>query len=189
MTRYDSDGHPRVRLTLTADGSAQPGGGTTAEQSDLPRAPRNVAVKIGDGKLTLDWEPVPDALFYNIYYKTTRGVTKEGKEFDRFQYDAVGMERFKTKIGVTKENGTLIDTAAPPYIHPDRAKGMSSHYFVRGVTKKGETPKPEEVMGTPPPYVCVIHFGTGGSDDGEFKPPPGIALGGEGKISVTAVTT
>src|SRR5438105_11454258 len=93
MTMHDNDWHPRSRFALTADGSTQPGGGTTAEQSDLPRAPRNVTVKIGDGKLTLDWEPVPDALFYNIYYKTTRGVTKEGKEFDRFQYDAVGMER------------------------------------------------------------------------------------------------
>src|SRR5437588_12966847 len=108
IKNHDSTGPPRNPLAPTVDRSAQPGGGTTAEQSDLPRAPRNVTVKIGDGKLTLDWEPVPDALFYNIYYKTTRGVTKEGKEFDRFQYDALGMERFKTKIGVTKENGTLI---------------------------------------------------------------------------------
>src|SRR5437867_12484451 len=116
MTRHDSDGHPRSRFALTADGSTQPGGGTTAEQSDLPRAPRNVTVKIGDGKLTLDWEPVSDALFYNIYYKTTRGVTKEGKDFDRFQYDAVGTERCEPTIAGTKGNGTLTDTAAPRYL-------------------------------------------------------------------------
>jgi len=189
MTRHDSDGHPRVRLALTADGSEQPGGGTTAEQSDLPRAPRNVALKIGDGKLTLDWEAVPDALFYNIYYKTTRGVTKEGKEFDRFQYDAVGMERFKTKIGVTKENGTLIDTAAPPYIHTDLANGMCYHYVVTAVTKNGESPESEEVMGIPAPYVCVMHFGTEGYDDGEFKSPTGIALGREGQIYVADTDT
>src|SRR3989454_902885 len=181
---HDGDLHPRVRFALTVEGSAQPGGGTTAEQSDLPRAPRNVAVKIGDGKLTLDWEPVPDALFYNIYYKTTRGVTKEGKEFDRFQYDAVGMERFKTKIGVTKENGTLIDTATPPYLHTDLANGMCYHYVVTAVTKNGESPESEEVMGIPASYVCVMHFGTEGYDDGEFKSPTGIALDREGNIYV-----
>src|SRR5947208_15288206 len=101
MTRHDSDGHPRSRFALTADGSTQPGGGTTAEQSDLPRAPRNVTVKIGDGKLTLVWEPVHDALFYNIYYKTTPGVTKEGKEFDRVHFGADGMERNTTTPGAT----------------------------------------------------------------------------------------
>ncbi|TLY43495.1 MAG: hypothetical protein E6K59_06935, partial [Nitrospirae bacterium] len=189
MTRHDSDGHPRSRFALTADGSTQPGGGTTAEQSDLPRAPRNVTVKIGDGKLTLDWEPVPDALFYNIYYKTTRGVTKEGKEFDRFQYDAVGTERFKTKVGVTKENGTLIDTAAPPYIHTDLANGMCYHYVVTAVTKNGESPESEEVMGIPASYVCVMHFGTEGYDDGEFKSPTGIALDREGHIYVADTDT
>src|SRR3989441_99017 len=184
MTRHDGDEHPRLRFALTADGSAQPGGGTTAEQSDVPRAPRNITVKIGDGKLTLDWEAVPDALFYNIYYKTTRGVTKEGKEFDRFQYDAVGAERFKTKIGVTKENGTLIDTAAPPYIHTDLANGMCYHYVVTAVTKNGESPESEEVMGIPASYVCVMHFGTEGYDDGEFKSPTRIALDREGNVYI-----
>src|SRR5438876_802382 len=189
MTKHDSDGYPRSRFALTADGSTQPGGGTTAEQSDVPRAPRNVTVKIGDGKLTLDWEPVPDALFYNIYYKTTRGVTKEGKEFDRFQYDAVGTERFKTKIGVTKENGTLIDTAAPPYIHTDLANGMCYHYVVTPVTENGESPESEEVMGIPASYVCVMHFGTEGYDDGEFKSPTGIALDREGHNYVADTDT
>src|SRR6266852_9757915 len=181
---HDGNLHPRVRFALTVEGSAQPGGGTTAEQADLQRAPRNVTVKIGEGKLTLEWEPVPDALFYNIYYKTTRGVTKEGKEFDRFQYDAVGTERFKTKIGVTKENGNLIDTAAPPYIHSDLANGMCYHYVVTAVTKNGESPESEEVMGIPAPCVCVMHFGTEGYDDGEFKSPTGIALDREGNIYV-----
>src|SRR5207245_2347434 len=189
MTKHDSDGYPRGRVALTAECATQPGGGTTAEQSDVPRAPRNVTVKIGDGKLTLDWEPVPDALFYNIYYKTTRGVTKEGKEFDRFQYDAVGTERFKTKIGVTKGNGTLTETAAPPYVHTDLANGMCYHYVVTAVTKNGERPESEEVMGVPASYVCVMHFGTEGYDDGEFKSPTGIALDREGHIYVADTDT
>src|SRR5437660_852952 len=189
MTRHDSDGHPRSRFALTADGSTQPGGGTTAEQSDLPRAPRNVTVKIGDGKLTLDWEAVPDALFYNIYYKTTRGVTKEGKEFDRFRYDAVGAERFKTKIGVTKENGNLIDTAAPPYLHTDLANGTCYHYVVTAVTKKGESQESEEVMGIPAPYQVVLQFGSEGYDDGELKSPTGIALDRDGNIYIADTDT
>src|SRR6266705_5321869 len=189
MTKHDSDGYPRSRFALTADGSTQPGGGTTAEQSDVPRAPRNVTVKIGDGKLTLDWEPVPDALFYNIYYKTTRGVTKEGKEFDRFRYDAVGGDRFKTKIGVTKENANLIDTAAPPYLHTDLANGTCYHYVVTAVTKKGESQESEEVMGIPAPYQVVLQFGSEGYDDGELKSPTGIALDRDGNIYIADTDT
>ena len=123
MAVYDGDRHPRDRFFLTVDGSAQPGGGTAAEQSDLPPPPQGVSIEAGDGQLTITWELVSDALFYNIYYKTSRGVTKEGKEFNQFQYDAVGAERFKTKIGVTKENGTLASSfclsaisAMPPKI-------------------------------------------------------------------------
>ncbi len=139
MALCGGDRHPQDRFSLTVDGSAQPGGGTAAEQSDLPPPPRGVSIKAGDGQLTVNWEPVPEALFYNIYYKTSRGVTKEGKEFDRFQYDAVGIERFKTKIGVTKENGTLVDTAAPPYRHTDLANGLCYHYVITAVTKNGES--------------------------------------------------
>src|SRR5437588_12223300 len=87
---------PRDRFSLTAGESQPAGGGTAAENAELPPAPAGVSVKAGDGQLALDWKPVPDALFYNIYFKTSPGVTKEGKEFDRFRYDAVGTERFKT---------------------------------------------------------------------------------------------
>ena len=189
MTWCGDERHPRVRFLLTAEEPAQVGGGTAAEQSNLPPPPCNVSLKIGDGQLTLDWEPVPDALFYNIYFKTSRGVTKEGKEFDRFRYDAVGMERFKTKIGVTKENGMLLDTAAPPYLHTDLANGTCYHYVVTAVTKKGESPESEEVMAIPSPYLCVMHFGTEGYDDGEFKSPTGIALDRDGNIFVADTDT
>src|SRR5438132_12919881 len=145
MPMSEEDRHPLARFSLMAESPAQSGGGTAAEQSDLPPPPASIGLEVGDGRLTLKWEPVPNALFYNIYYKTSRGVTKEGKEFDRFHYDSVGIERFKTKIGVTKENGTLIDTAAPPYIHTDLANGMCYHYVVTAVTKNGESPESEEV--------------------------------------------
>src|SRR5207245_903020 len=100
-----------------------------------------------------------------------------------------GAERFKTKIGVTKENGALIDTAAPPYIHTDLANGMCYHYVVTAVTKNGESPESEEVMGIPASYVCVMHFGTEGYDDGEFKSPTGIALDREGHNYVADTDT
>lgn len=189
MVMHEGDRHPRDRFSLTVDGSAQPGGGTAAEQSDLPPPPQGVSIQVGDGQLTIAWEPVPDALFYNIYYKTSRGVTKEGKEFDRFQYDAVGAERFKMKIGVTKENGTLIDTAAPPYLHTDLANGLCYHYVITAVTKNGESPESAEVMAIPSPYICVMHLGAEGYDDGEFKSPTGIALDREGNIYVADTDT
>src|SRR5207247_10610805 len=101
---HDGDLHPRVRFALTVEGSAQPGAGTTAEQSDLPRAPRNVAVKIGDAMLTPDWEPVSDAVFDNIYYDTTRDVPNAANHFHRLQYERVGMDRFQTVISATRQN-------------------------------------------------------------------------------------
>jgi tripartite motif-containing protein 71 len=181
---FDDERHPRARFCLTVAESLPSGGGAAAEKSDLPPSPGNVRMEVGDGQITLSWDPVPEALFYNIYFKTSRGVTKEGKEFDRFRYDAVGAERFKTKIGVTKENGSLIDTAAPPYTHSDLANGTCYHYIVTAVTRKGESAESEEVMGIPAPYLCVMEFGVEGYDDGEFKSPTGIALDSDGHIYV-----
>ena len=123
--------------------------------------------------------------FYNIYFKTSRGVTREVKIFDRFRYDAVGAERFQqTKIGVTKREWKLDRYAAPPYQHSDLANGTCYHYVVTAVTKKGEKCQSAEVMGIPAPYLCVMEFGTEGYDDGEIKSPTGIALDSEGHIYV-----
>ena len=189
MSTNGGERHPRIRYALTVDGSYQAGGGTAAEQSDLPPPPQGVSLKVGDGQLTISWEPVPHALFYNIYFKTSAGVTKEGKEFDRFRYDAVGSERFKTKIGVTKENGNMLDTAAPPYVHTDLANGTCYHYVVTVVTKKGESSESEEIMAIPASYVAAMQFGTEGYDDGEFKSPTGVALDREGHIYVADTDT
>lgn len=189
MSISSDERDPRSRFNLTAEGALPAGGGTTAEQSDLPPAPRDVSINVGNGQLTIQWELVPDALFYNLYFKTSSGVTKEGKEFDRFRYDAVGMERFKTKIGVSKENGNLLDTAAPPYVHTDLANGKCYHYVVTAVTKKGESAESDEVMAIPTPYNCVMQFGTEGYDGGEFKSPTGIALDRDGTIYIADTDT
>jgi tripartite motif-containing protein 71 len=185
---FDEERPYGVRFLLSA-GETLPAGGGTAEKVDMPSAPANVRLKVGDGQVSLEWENVPDALFYNIYFKTTRGVTKEGKEFDQFRYDAVGAERFKSKIGVTKENGSLIDTASPPYLHTDLANGTCYHYVITAVTKKGESAESEEVMGIPAPYLCAMQFGSEGYDDGEFKSPTGIALDRDGLIYVADTDT
>jgi DNA-binding beta-propeller fold protein YncE len=186
----DHDRHPLARFGLMAGESLPSGGGTAAERADLPPAPANVRMTVGDGQIELAWDPIPEALFYNIYFKTSRGVTREAKEFDRFRYDAVGAERFqKTKIGVTKENGSLIDTATPPYQHSDLANGTCYHYVVTAVTRKGESAESAEVVGIPSPYLCVMEFGTEGYDDGEFKSPTGIALDPEGHIYVADTDT
>ena len=77
----DDERHPPARVGLTIGESLPSGGGAAAEKSDLPPCPDNMSIKLGDGQITLAWDPVPEALFYNIYFKTSRGVTKEGKEY------------------------------------------------------------------------------------------------------------
>src|SRR3989338_11034235 len=89
MAMHNYERHPRDRFFLTVDGSVQPGGGTAAEQSDLPPSPQGVSVKVGDGQLTITWAPVPAALFYNIYYKTSRAVTKNGESLESEEVMAV----------------------------------------------------------------------------------------------------
>ena len=40
----------------------------------IPPAPANVAAKCGNGRITITWDPVPDAMYYNLYFQTTKGV-------------------------------------------------------------------------------------------------------------------
>ena len=68
--------------TLCIEGQEEEwGGGSTDEQ--LPPSPVNVKAKPENGRITISWDPVPDALYYNLHFMTTKGVTIKPNELHR----------------------------------------------------------------------------------------------------------
>ena len=137
-----------VRSRLLAEGNPDDWGAgeTAAEEEELPPAPTGVATKPGNGRVMVLWDPVPDAMYYNLYFLTSKGVQIKYSELTR---PIAGPEDFKTKIGVTKEKGNCIEGVVSPYVHDDLANGTCYHYAVTVVTPKGESPESEEVMAIP----------------------------------------
>ncbi len=157
------------------------GDSVTEEEEQPPPPPTGLTAKPGNGRITLTWDPVPDALYYNLYFLTSKGVQIKFSELTR---PIAGPEDFKHTIGVTKEKGNCIEGATSPFVHDDLANGTCYHYVVTVVTPKGESPESQEVMAIPSPYLLAMQFGQEGVDDGEFSSPTGIALDKDGNIYV-----
>lgn len=157
------------------------GAGEGTEQEQLPDPPTGVKAVPGNGFITLSWEPVPDAMYYNVYYQTSKGVTIKPNELTR---PIAGQDDFNPVVGVTKEKGHCIEGPSSPYTHNDLANGLCYHYVVTVVTADGESRESEEVLSIPSPYLPVMQFGEEGVDDGEFRSPTGIALDHDGNIYV-----
>ncbi len=157
------------------------GAGDSTAADELPQAPVEVVAKPGNGRVLLTWDPVPEAMYYNVYYMTSKGVQITFSELTR---PIASPEDFTTKVGVSKEKGTCIEGPSSPYMHDDLAIGTCYHYVVTVVTEQGESPESEEVMAIPSPYLLAMTFGTVGVDDGEFSSPTGIALDKDGHIYV-----
>ena len=177
MFRFD-------RQVLTIDGvqeSEWGGGDSVAEEEELPPAPANVQAKPGNGRVTITWDPVPDAMYYNLYFQTTKGVQIKFSELTR---PIASEDDFKTVIGVKKEKATCLEGATSPYVHDDLANGTCYHYVVTVVTSKGESLESQEVMAVPAPYLLAMVLGQEGTDDGEFSSPTGITLDKDGNIYV-----
>ena len=156
-------------------------GDSVAEDEELPPAPVNVAAKPGNGRITVTWDSVPDAMYYNIYFLTSKGVQVKFSELTR---PIASAEDFNPVIGVKKDKGNLIEGAVSPFVHDDLANGTCYHYVVTVVTPKGESPESAEVMTIPAPYLLAMKIGQPGVDDGEFNSPTGIALDKDGHIYV-----
>jgi sugar lactone lactonase YvrE len=171
-----------IRPRLQAEGNAgEWGAGEAIEAEKLPPAPTGVVAKPGNGRITISWDPVPDAMYYNLYFLTSKGVQIK---FSILTRPIASAADFNPVIGVTKEKGNCIEGAGAPYVHDDLANGTCYHYVVTVVTPDGESPESAEFMAIPSPYLLVMQIGQEGVDDGEFKSPTGIALDSEGNIYV-----
>ncbi len=174
-------GH-RGRMAAHAQGSPDEwGAGETLEEDELPPPPGNVVAKPGNGRVLLTWDAVPHAMYYNVYFMTSKGVQIKFSDLTR---PIAGADDFAAKLGVSKEKGTCIEGPSSPYIHEDLANGTCYHYVVTVMTEKGESPESQEVMAVPSPYLLALSFGAEGVDDGEFSSPTGIALDKDGNIYV-----
>ena len=78
-------------------------GDSVAEEEDLPPAPTGLTAKPGNGRIVLTWEPVPEAMYYNLYFQTTKGVQIKFSELTR---PIASQDDFKSVIGVKKEKAT-----------------------------------------------------------------------------------
>ncbi|MBM4126998.1 MAG: 6-bladed beta-propeller [Nitrospira sp.] len=156
-------------------------GDSVAEEDELPSAPANVHAKAGNGRITITWDPVPEAMYYNLYFQTTKGVQIKFSELTR---PIASADDFKTVIGVKKDKATCLEGATSPFVHDDLANGTCYHYVVTVVTPKGESLESQEVMAIPSPYLLAMVIGQEGVGDGEFSSPTGIALDKDGNLYV-----
>ncbi|MFZ3012824.1 MAG: 6-bladed beta-propeller [Nitrospira sp.] len=156
-------------------------GDSVAEEEELPSPPQHVHAKPGNGRIIVTWDPVPDAMYYNLYFQTSKGVQIKYSELTR---PIAGPEDFKGVIGVKKDKATCLEGASSPYVHDDLANGTCYHYVVTVVTSKGESLESQEVMAIPSPYLLAMVIGCEGVGDGELNSPTGIALDKDGNIYV-----
>jgi fibronectin type 3 domain-containing protein len=110
----------------------------TTQASCTPSAlpvPTGVALTPGYEQETIAWTAVPGAIYYNIYWSTTPGVSKA--------------------------NGTRITHANSPYTQTGLIAGKAYYYVVTAVTSAGESKASAQVSSTPsatpptPPSVPI----------------------------------
>ncbi len=169
------------RWKLLAQGHADEWGAGETTEEQLPPAPANVAAKPGNGKIIITWDPVPEAMYYNLYFLTNKGVSIKFSELTR---PIASPEDFKPVMGVKKEKGNCIEGATSPYTHDDLANSTCYYYVVTVVTAQGESLESAEVMAVPSPYLIVQVIGQEGVEEGEFRAPTGIVLDKDGCIYV-----
>ena len=79
----------------------------------IPAAPSGVTATGGAGQVTISWQAVAGATSYNLYYRTTTGVTTA--------------------------NGTRIANVTSPYAHASLVAGTTYFYVVTAVNGAGES--------------------------------------------------
>ena len=103
------------------------------KKNPLP-PPSNVIAKPGNGRNFTTWDPVPEALYYNIYFLTTKGVQIKFSELTR---PIAGPDDL-IPSRVSRRRKETLSKAQPPFIHEDLANGTCYHYVVTVVTGRGK---------------------------------------------------
>jgi len=116
--------------------------GSVVEDSVIvTRVPRQVAgltATAADGQVTLQWDDIPDATSYKIYWS-------ENPDF-------------------TKSSGNVILTASNPYVHSGLLNDVTVYYLVTAVNGTFESATSEKVFATPGWPVTVLALTTASSE-------------------------
>ncbi len=95
----------------------------SSEPGTAPSTPTNVSATAGNEEITISWDSVTGATYYNIYWSTSAGVTKE--------------------------TGTKISTFTSPYTHTGLTNDTTYYYVVTAENSYGESDESDEVSATP----------------------------------------
>jgi len=109
-------------IVATASGAGFDPGTDSITITRAPGTVGNLQATSGKQQVTLSWDPVPDAISYNIYWSTERLVSKA--------------------------TGTLISDVTSPYTQTGLIDGQTYYYMVTSVRDGGES-DPSSVAATP----------------------------------------
>ena len=68
FTRGNDRMSPWMRNVLHIEGNEEEWGAGDGQEENLPPAPTGIRAEPGNGSITVSWNPVPDALYYNLYF-------------------------------------------------------------------------------------------------------------------------
>ncbi|MFA6431154.1 MAG: SGNH/GDSL hydrolase family protein [Candidatus Margulisiibacteriota bacterium] len=105
---------------------------TTTTTTTTLAAPTGAVATGGNSEITISWNAVSGATSYNLYWKTSNGVTIL--------------------------NGTKISGAARPYTHLDRTNGTAYYYIITAVKNATESAASSQVSATPSAPVAVSKY-------------------------------
>jgi len=102
----------------------------------------------GDGQITINWNPVPGATSFNLYWSTSSGITKK--------------------------NGNKIAGVTSPVMHTGLVNATTYHHVVTSVNSSGESSESAEVSAVPsngsgtfdPLFIDQWHLQNTGQDGG-----------------------
>ena len=128
-------------------------GGTPAPPAEEPQPPTNLHSEAGDGVVTLLWDPIPDALLFEIFRKIAPpGMPPASWDPVADLYDTV------TPAELTDQNGFVA------YVDDDVTNGTTYHYVIRTVMGDGTSDFSASVEATPKtpfgPFVTSFVEGT-----------------------------
>ena len=131
-------------------------GAGQSQNEGLPPAPTNVSAIPDHSKITITWDPVPDALYYNLYFVTTKGVQIKPCDLSR---PIASADDFIPKADIKKETASCIEGASSPYVHNDLANNLCYHYAITVVTEGRESPLSDQTKAIPSPYPTLLPIG------------------------------